>query len=151
MSKSIVRSNRWTLQPNISNIVGSRNACGTSLFFGLTCCASGTTHTVKVAVVIPSDNRGFQMNALDAKRARAYLTGMGIYPSQLGIESMSAPGERELTEALLRRTVAMLSDGDLFCLYLLAGILTDGQSEGVTMGIDHPAQTVALEMAVGAL
>jgi len=90
------------------------------------------------------------MDALDAKRARAYLTGMGIYPTQLGIDSMSLPGERELTEALLQRSVAMLSDGDLFCLYLLTGILTDGQSEGATVGIDHPAQTVALETALRA-
>jgi hypothetical protein len=82
------------------------------------------------------------MNTLDAKRLRAYLTGMGVYPTQLG--SMSAPGERALVEAGLHQSAAMLSDGDLFCLYLLAGILTGGQAEDETAGIGLPARTVAL-------
>jgi len=64
-------------------------------------------------------------NTLDAKRARAFLTGMGIYPTQLGIDSMSLPGERALTKKALRQSAVKLSDGDLFCLYVLASILVE--------------------------
>jgi len=69
-------------------------------------------------------------NTLDAKRVRAALAKQGVYPTQAGIDSMSEPGERASARRTLRQLVAELTDGDLFCLCLLAGILTECQAEG---------------------
>jgi len=64
-------------------------------------------------------------NTLDAAKVRTFLGGMGVYPTQLGIDSMSEPCERKAARKALRQWVAMLTDGDLFCLYLLASILVE--------------------------
>ena len=73
-------------------------------------------------------------NTLDAKRVRAGLAKQGVYTTQAGIDSMSEPGERASARRTLRQLVAELADGDLFCLCLLAGILTECQAEGAACG-----------------